>query len=104
MAQIPNGALRFVQEGCHAFADGEDGKKQLKMTVYSGKVIRDHFYWGDLAIDLDGIKFGMSKYPVLEQHDTDSKTLVPERRHLRLRSQPIAQCAQGRRAPTAHHR
>ena len=43
--KIPNGALRLVQtgEGCHAFAEGEDGKKKLKMTVYSGKVIKDHF-------------------------------------------------------------
>ena len=73
--KIPNGALRLVQtgEGCHAFAEGEDGKKKLKMTVYSGKVIKDHFWWGDLAIDLQGIKFNMSKYPVLENHNTDRR-------------------------------
>jgi len=73
--EVPNGALRLVQtgEGCHAFAEGEDGKKKLKMNVYSGGVIKDHFWWGDLAIDLEGIKFGMSKYPVLENHDTDRR-------------------------------
>jgi len=73
--KIPNGALRLVQtgEGCHAFAEGEDGKKKLKMTVYSGKVIKDHFWWGDLAIDLEGVKFLMSKYPVLENHCTDRR-------------------------------
>ena len=73
--EVPNGALRLVQmgEGCHAFAEGEDGKKKLKMNVYSGGVIKDHFWWGDLAIDLEGIKFGMSKYPVLENHNTDRR-------------------------------
>ena len=73
--KIPNGALRLVQtgEGCHAFAEGEDGKKKLKMVVYSGKVIKDHFWWGDLAIDLEGVKFLMSKYPVLENHNTDRR-------------------------------
>ena len=73
--KIPNGALRLVQtgDGCCAFAEGEDGKKKLKMTVYSGKVIKGHWYWGDLAIDLKGIKFNMSKYPVLENHDTDRR-------------------------------
>jgi hypothetical protein len=73
--KIPNGALRLVQtgEGCHAFAEGEDGKKKLKMTVYSGGVIKNHWWWGNLAIDLTGMSFPKSKYPILENHDTSRK-------------------------------
>ena len=73
--KIPNGALRLVQtgEGCHAFVEGEDGKKKLKMTVYSGGVIKNHWWWGNLAIDLSGMAFLKSKYPILENHDTNRK-------------------------------
>jgi len=71
---VPNGALRLVAEGCHAFADvGDNDEKSLNMTVYSGGVIKGHYWWGDLAIDLTGIKFDRSKYPVLENHRTDKK-------------------------------
>jgi len=73
--KVPNGALRFVQEGCHAFAEdqGEGAEKKLQMTVYSGKIIKGHFYWGDLAIDLDGLEFNRDKYPVLEEHNRDKR-------------------------------
>ena len=71
---VPNGALRLVAEGCHAFADvGDSDEKNLNMTVYSGGVIKGHYWWGDLAIDLTGVKFDRSSYPVLENHRTDLK-------------------------------
>lgn len=73
--KIPHGALRLVQigEGCHAFADGDEKKKKLKMTVYSGGIIKNHWWWGDLVVDLTGMKFDRKKYPVLENHDTSKK-------------------------------
>lgn len=73
---IPNGALRLVDvgSGCNAFAEGEkDGKKSLNMVVYSGGIIKGHWWWGNLAIDLTGMKFDRSKYPVLENHNTSLK-------------------------------
>ncbi len=76
MQEVPNGALRLVQIGeeCHAFAEKlEDGTKQLSMKVYSGGIIKGHWYWGDLAIDLEGLKFTRKKYPVLENHNTGLK-------------------------------
>jgi len=75
MQEIPNGALRLVQTGedCFAFAENIGEEKQLKMTVYSGGVIKDHWYWSNLVIDLDGMKFSRSKYPVLENHNTNAK-------------------------------
>jgi hypothetical protein len=76
--QIPKGALRFVDEGhsCQAFVDFDadsDKPPKLKMVGYSGKTIKGHWYWGDLTIDLDGMKFMESKYAILEGHDTDRK-------------------------------
>ncbi|MCK5603288.1 hypothetical protein KAR91_15500 [Candidatus Pacearchaeota archaeon] len=75
--QIPKGALRFVDEGqgCQAFVELEDGDKtpKLNMVAYSGKTIKGHWYWGDLTIDLSGMKFLDSKYVVLENHDTERK-------------------------------
>jgi hypothetical protein len=53
-------------------AEGQDSSK-LNMTVYSGGVIKNHWYWDDLVMDLDGVKLSKSKYPVLEDHDTSRK-------------------------------
>jgi len=77
--KIPRGALRVVEtgEGCQAitefFGEGKDKKPRLKMVAYSGGVIKDHWYWNDLAIDLSGIKFSKGKFPILEDHDTSQK-------------------------------
>ena len=43
------------------------------MLAYSGKIIRNHFYWKDLIIDLSGMQFNRTKYPVLMDHRTDKK-------------------------------
>lgn len=77
--KVPRGALRIVEtgEGCHAFTEyfgeGENKKPRLKMVAYSGGVIKDHWYWDNLAIDLQGIKFGKGKFPILEDHSTSKK-------------------------------
>ena len=92
--KLPKGALRFVDQGCHAYAqlaEGEEGKPRMKMVAYSGGIIPDHWYWDNLAIDLAGIKFNQKRYPILEEHDTtrkiahmskplieDGKLVVPE--------------------------
>jgi hypothetical protein len=74
-------ALRFIEEGCHAHVElaAEGDKKatpKLNMVAYSGGIIKGHWYWDNLAIDLDGIQFKQSKYPVLENHSTDRKVAV----------------------------
>lgn len=72
--KVPKGALRFVEQGFHAFAEGSEGEqKRLKMTAYNGHVIKGHWYWGDLAIDVSGIRFASKKFPILENHDTSRK-------------------------------
>ena len=77
--KVPRGALRVVEtgEGCHAlteyFGEGEEKKPRLNMVAYSGGVIKDHWYWNNLAIDLKGIKFSKGKFPILADHDTSQK-------------------------------
>jgi len=72
--KIPQAALHFMDKDCFAQAAGTDGEKvTLDMVAYSGKVIKDHFWWGDLAIDIAGMSFPKSKFPILENHDTSKK-------------------------------
>jgi len=74
--KIPMGAMRFVSTESHAhieLAEGTDAKPKMNMIAYSGKIIKGHWYWDDLVIDLNGMVFDKAKYPVLEQHDRDRK-------------------------------
>lgn len=72
--KIPQAALHFMDKDCFAQAvTGEGDKPSLDMVAYSGKVIKDHFWWGDLSIDIHGITFPKSKFPILENHDTSKK-------------------------------
>jgi len=77
---LAKGALRFIDQGCHAHVElvEKDGKStpKLRMVAYSGGVIKDHWYWNDLAIDLEGIQFKQGKFPVLEDHMTGRKIAV----------------------------
>jgi hypothetical protein len=70
----PIGALRLIANDQFAsVSENESGEPRMSMTVYSGKPIEGHWYWGKLMIDGSGIQFGRSKYPVLEDHWTGSK-------------------------------
>jgi len=77
LEKLPKGALRLVETGvgCTAFvfSEGEDKPKKLKMVGYSGGIIKGHWYWGDLAIDLSGMSFNQKRFPILEDHQTDRK-------------------------------
>jgi hypothetical protein len=75
---VPVGATQLIDKGCHAtaiFMQNGDGTESTKMNmvVYSGGVIKDHWYWDNLLIDLQGGVFSKNKYPVLEDHRTDKK-------------------------------
>ena len=78
--ELAKGALRFIDQGCHAHVEmvEKDGTKvpKLRMVAYSGGVIKDHWYWNDLAIDLEGIQFKQNKFPVLEDHLYERKIAV----------------------------
>jgi len=69
-AKIPKSALRFSDDLHVEFA--EDDSKKASMMAYSGKPMR-HPLFGDLVVDVSGIKFQSSKNPILEDHDEDRK-------------------------------
>jgi len=76
---LPKGAFRLDGGGQALLqfqevqaADGTTTQKpKLKMVGYSGGVIKDHWYWGNLGIDLSGMKFTRGRYPLLQDHRTD---------------------------------
>jgi len=70
---MPVAALHFMDHECFATTKDTNEKEEMVMVAYSGGVIPKHFFWGNLAIDLNGMKFPKEKYPILENHDTQKK-------------------------------
>lgn len=72
---LPIGAFKLVDadETCKASCFKEGDSKQLKMQINSGKPITNHWYWGTLVIDMAGMSLSGSRFPILEDHDTDKK-------------------------------
>ena len=54
-------------------SDSEETQEKLEMTIYSGGVIENHWFWGNLAIDVNGMSFPKKKFPILFRHDLDRK-------------------------------
>lgn len=51
------------------FAEAEEKRdERFHIVAYSGGIITDHWYWGNVAFDLEGIKFAKKKTPVLQEH------------------------------------
>lgn len=69
-AKIPKSALRFSDDLHVQFSEDED--KKASMLAYSGKPM-SHPIFGDLVVDVSGIKFQNSKIPILEDHEEDRK-------------------------------
>ena len=69
--KIPRRAMTFG-EGQVTFADGgKDEPRKFKILALSGKIIKDHWWWGNFAIDLQGLKAAKKKMPVLREHERD---------------------------------
>jgi len=49
---------------------GEKQDERFSIIAYSGGVITDHWFWGNIAFDLTGVKFDKKKTAVLEEHFT----------------------------------
>lgn len=73
--EIPINALRLAEnsqaEVKFEQKEGteEDQKTRFKMVANSGNIIPNHYFWGNLGIDLEGIKLGRQKKPALRDHD-----------------------------------
>ena len=55
------------------FAEGGSESNGFKIIGYSGKVMLDHWYWGNVAIDMAGLSFYKKRLAVLEQHFKSSR-------------------------------
>lgn len=71
--KISKAALQFNDPNCFAAVKSNGDATSLDMCVYSGGVIKDHWWWGDLAVDLSGMSFPKKKMPILEDHRTEKK-------------------------------
>jgi hypothetical protein len=72
--EVPKGALNLITEkDAHCSFSVNEGEESttdnFKMVGYSGKIIPQHWLWGNLAFDLDGFKFNKEKFPILWAHD-----------------------------------
>lgn len=77
---IPKEALTFSSSAITFQYEEEADTPKFNMIGYSGKTIPNHWYWGNLAINLKGMQFDKDRYPILEDHDTSKKiafTSVP---------------------------
>ncbi len=73
--KVPKTALQLTENNQCSFNDKSHDAK-LKMTVYSGNIIRNHWFWKNLAIDLSGLQFHKNNYPILSEHDLSQKIAV----------------------------
>lgn len=73
--QVPKRALYFAeQDSFKFFKEKEDDEEaSFSMLAYSGNIIKNHFYWGNLLIDVNGVKLNKKSYPILLNHDTEKK-------------------------------
>ena len=71
--RFKSGTFQLVDpEALVTFKESEIGKGNVDIIAYSGKDI-NHFWWGKLAIDLQGMELSKKTYPVLDQHDLTRK-------------------------------
>jgi hypothetical protein len=73
---IPKAALRFREaEDPVEILTSQEGEKtkrrKFSMVAHSGRVMLNHWLWGNLAIDLSGVSIGRKKKPALREHNSN---------------------------------
>ena len=71
LQSIPPEACLLEAEGELQFAEGKK-ENRVQLTLYDGG-ITEHWYWGKLAFDLEGISLAKSRIPILSQHDPNAR-------------------------------
>lgn len=66
----PINACIFNDNAEVTFAQGDGDKKgdHFRIVGYSGGIMKNHWLWGDIGIDLKSTKFAKSRTPILEEH------------------------------------
>lgn len=80
----PTGACVFNDNAEVMFAKDDSGeeKNRFKIIGYSGDIMKDHFYWGNLAIDLKGLSFAKKRTPVLAEHFNEMRIGVATKQQI----------------------
>lgn len=71
-------AMLAAKEDDSAQPGGEKPKRFRMEPLISGNVIRNHWYWGNLAIDLEGIEIPKRPVAALLDHDPSKRVGVIE--------------------------
>jgi len=84
--KVPAQAYEFAIEGAPEIllADGGEGPPRFSILAKSPDPVLGHWWWGNLAIDLDGIK-GKTKIPTLLDHDVTQRIGVSDERAVEKR-------------------
>lgn len=71
----PQNACIFEQGCTVAFDDTEGAEENNRFSIiaYTGQIIANHWWWGNLAFDMEGIKFAKAKTPILQEHFRDDR-------------------------------
>jgi len=77
-SDIPDGAFEFTMPAELAFEKGSDETRKLRLQLYDGSV-QNHWYWGNFAFDLAGMKLAKKKIGILDSHDTSRRIGVAEK-------------------------
>ena len=71
----PNNAYQFLAGDVQTQIEktGDKTKRTFSGVAYHGGQIDDHWYWGNLVFDLDGLDLVNGKVPMLVEHDRDQR-------------------------------
>lgn len=76
--KVPQSALNVRDSADIQLTD--DSTQEISIIGYSGNILKGHFFWGDLAIDVNGIQFDGKRFAVLEEHDPHWKVGVANKK------------------------
>ena len=71
MKTVPAKAFRFEFDG-DAFEKIDAQKRTVELKLYDGGITK-HWYWGNLAFDLTGMKLAKERIGILYGHDTNTR-------------------------------
>lgn len=57
------------------FADGDSDKQNVRLKLYDGSIV-NHWFWGNLAFDLETMRLAKKRTPILIDHDTSQRAGV----------------------------
>ncbi len=81
---VNSSALQFTSPDCFAKASKSDeGIVEFSMIAYSGKIIPNHWYWGNIAFDLKGVEIPSIGTPILEEHSLNRKIGIAQKYNIK---------------------